>query len=316
MMNMNVNSKNAKPFVGTTFQRATTTTTTTSITNHQQNIFANANRGLYNNPNPWNSGTGGGLQFSSKAQMIMTMLSMMNSLVSGDFGQMMNLLNGMNGQQMPQGYGPVQTTGGRPGQLPSEVPTFGTRVRGAQGPGATIPGTAPGQVKEMKVGQTAKGANGSVVKWGQDGTVTVDYQDKNGHNKHISVKDGMMSLDGGQPRKLENTGQLIEIPNGDVVGLGNNPGPRGKDLVRVVVADDVKKVRTEPASATNIYKVGHLEQKRTSLEGGGISLDVKMGSYGTPFGGASYLQASLSAFAGFPVTRSSFLPMMSLVGSK
>ena len=158
----------------------------------------------------------------------------------------------------------------------------------------------------MKAGQTARGANGSLVKWGKDGNVTIDYKDPNGKAKNVSVKNGMISFDGGKPQKLENTGQLLKLPNGDVVGLGNNPGPNGKNLVRVVVADNAKNIKTEPANATNVYDVDMMRKQQTTMEGGGISINMNSGSYATPWGMSNYMNTSISAFTGVPVTRTIF----------
>lgn len=302
---------------GRGFQRTTTTTTTTTTTqshhtcpsNHSNGVgrglFANDNQGRYNN---FNSGAGGGVQLSSKAQMMMAMMGMMSAMMTGDFGQLMQMMNGMNGQQMPQGYGQVPTQGGPQG-VPAGRPSFGgprrTRaVRNAQAlNGANIPGMSPGQVKEMEPGQTAKGANGSVVQWGQDGTVNVSYRDKNGRQKQLSVKDGMITMDGQPPKKLENVGQLLKLPNGDVVGLGNNPGPNGKSLVRVVMSDNANHIKCEPASATNIYDIASMDPKETRYEGGGVSVNMNAGAYNTPMGSGSYMNFSISQFLGTPVTR-------------
>ena len=297
---------------GRGFQRTTTTTITTTTTYNQggpQGLFANANKGQYNN---FNSAAGGGLQLSSKAQMMMAMMGMMSAMMTGDFGQLMQMMNGMNGQQMPQGYGPTQTQGGPPQNVP-RTPSFGRTKRGASpffsqpmnGVGGVNnkPGMAPGQVKEMKPGQTARGANGTNVQWGKDGTVDISYRDKNGQNKKLSVKNGMLTMDGQKPVKLENVGQLLKLPNGDVVGLGNNPGPNGKSLVRVVMSDNVKNIKTEPASATNIYDIGSMDRKVTNYEGGGTSINFSAGSFHTPQGSGNFMNFSMSHFLGTPVTR-------------
>lgn len=254
-------------------------------TSYQRDPFQNANKGLYNNP-----GAGGGVQLSSKAQMMMTMLSLMSAFMGGDLGQLMNMLSPQQGR----------------GTLPAspQNPGFGTgRAAGRAAVGA-LPQAKPGEVKEMKAGQVARGANGSVVKWGKDGLVDIGYKDRDGRPKNIQFKNGMISLDGGPPQKLDNTGQFLKLPNGDVVGLGHNPKQDGsKDLVRVALSDSVDNVPVNPKGASNVYQVGLNEFSETRNEGVGISLNLSQGSFSTPHGGASFMNASISAFTGVPVTR-------------
>lgn len=278
-------------------------------TSYSASTTVNGNTYQQNNPysNPLNGNSGfpgSGLMLSSKAQMMMAMMSMFNSMLSGNFGGLMNMLNGFQGVQHPGACGNANQGGGF---VPAGNPGFGQPRAAQAGPASAlnnpnVPGVAPGQVKEMKAGETVRGAHGSVTTWNPDGKVTVDYKDPNGQAKHIDVKDGMVSFDGGQPQKLENVGQLLKLPNGDVVGLGNNPGPNGKQLVRVVMADDVNKIKTEPASATNIYDVNMMQQQQTRMEGGGYSMNVNAGSVSTPWGQSNYMNASMSYFMGVPVT--------------
>lgn len=250
------------------------------------------------------------LQLSSKAQMMMAMMGMFNSLLSGSFGQLMNMLGGFQ----PSGTAPFPPNGG--GFLPSGHPGFGDTRSATPNAGqsasaqntkalrnANIPQVAPGDVKEMKPGETVRGANGSVITWHQDGTVTVNYQDKNGQSKDILFKDGMISFDGGPPQKLENTGHILKLPNGDVFGLGHNPGPDGKKLVRVVMADNVDKIRTEPANATNIYEVEMLQRQQTVMQGGGYSINLNAGSYMTPWGIGGFLNANIIAMPTYMVNQ-------------
>lgn len=307
---------NHKPQLGSRGHFSVTTTTTTTYSSGpaspgcSPNPFANANG--YNSSN---SAAGHGIQLSSRAQMLMAMMSIMNAMMSGDCGSLMNMLNGFNGMQMPGRGGPVPN---QLGQIPAGYPSFGQRGGGTQsagprrtgGPqaaafgGADAPRMAKGEVKELKAGQTARGANGTVVKWGQDGKVGIDYLDKNGQKRHIDVKNGMMSIDGGKPIKLENVGQLLKLPNGDVVGIGNNPnGPEGKKMCRVVMSDSVDNIKTEPASATNIYEIEQLQQKQTCREGGGFSFNLNAGSYSTPFGSGSFMNANFSLHPGILVNR-------------
>lgn len=239
------------------------------------------------------------LVLSSKAQMMMATMGMFSSLLNGDFGQMLSMLSGFNGQSM-QGTTQFPPNGG--GFLPTRNPGFGeprtssSATQNAQAlQNANIPQVQAGQVRELKPGESVRGANGSVTTWREDGTVDVTYQDKSGQTRTIKAKDGMVSFDGGKPQKLENVGQLFQLPNGDVVGLGNNPVPDGKKLVRVVVADNINNVRTEPADATNVYNVGLDEKHQTWMEGGHISMNMSSGCYATPWGLGSFLNASFTA---------------------
>lgn len=250
------------------------------------------------------------VHLSSKAQMMMTMMGMFSSLLGGDFGRLMDMLGGFN----PQGAMQFPPNGG--GFLPTGNPGFGQPRANASAPcgaaqnsaaardanalqNANIPGVSPGEVREMKPGETVRGANGSVITWHPDGTVTVNYQDKNGRPKDIRFKDGMISFDGGKPQKLENVGHILKLPNGDVFGLGHNPGPNGKELVRVVMADSVDKIRTEPANATNIYDVEMMQQQQTRMQGGGYSINMSAGSYATPCGIGSFLNANITALPSY-----------------
>lgn len=282
-----------------------------------RDLFRNANKGEFNkNYCNSNSAAGGGIQLSAKAQMMMTMLSMMSSLMSGGFGQMMNMLGGLPGQG---------NQGGQMQGMPMCNPGFG-QPRGAcanQGAnqmssvnGANASQVAPGQVKELKAGETTRGANGTLLKWGEGGNVDMSYKDQNGQTKNVQVKNGMISFDGGAPQKLENVGQLLKLPNGDVVGIGNNPNSGNGNPVRVVMADKVENVKTEPASATNIYQVDEMQRRQTTMEGGGVSLNVNAGSFHSQFGETHYANASLNVFLGQPVTRCFSELMMNLVGSK
>lgn len=293
--------------------------TTVNGNPYQQNAVCNP----HSNPLNGNSGfPGGGVMLSSKAQMMMAMMSMFNSMLSGDFGGLMNMLNGFQGMQHPGACGNTNQGGGL---VPAGNPGFGQSAKNAASQvgglaafnNPSIETVAPGQVKEMKAGETVRGSHGSVTTWNKDGRVTTDYQDPNGKLRHIEVKDGMISFDGGKPQKLENVGQLLKLPNGDVIGLGNNPGPNGKQLVRVVVADDVNKIKTEPASATNIYDVNMMQQQQTRMEGGGYSMNINAGSVCTPWGQSSYMNASMNYFMGFPVTHTIYGDqMMAYNGAK
>ena len=254
----------------------------------------------------------GGTQLSSQAQKLMMVFGMMNAIMTGNFGQLMNLLGSpmMNGNSAHGPAGAVSSRGGF-GENRCGVNT-GSKLGQMTGPKV-----AAGEVKELKAGEEVRGANGTQLKWGKDGNVDISYQDKTGQMKTINVKDGMLSMDGGEPQKLENVGQLLKLPNGDVVGIGNNPRDGGgKELCRVVMADNLDKVKCEPANATNIYDVQNLERRRTSMEGGGISMNFTNASFATPGGMMNFTNVNISQFTGHPVTRVFTEQMMSQIGSR
>jgi hypothetical protein len=249
----------------------------------------------------------GGVQLSSQARMMLQTMRIRNSLGTGSLGGLMSM------------FGTARLNGRQGGSLRSQRPRFG-ESRGAGRSSVVDGGNAPqaahGQARELKAGETVRGANGSLVRWGQDGNVDITYKDSNGQNKNIKVKDGMMSIDGGKPRKLGNTGQLLKLPNGDVVGLGNNPQAQGQKLCRVVMADNVDQVKCEPASATNIYDIAEIERQQTRMQGGGMHLNYSQGASCTPWGCHSYASASLSVFRGVPVTARWVETVMNLIGKK
>ena len=241
----------------------------------------------------------GPIQLSSQAHMMMRTARLMNALTTGPLGLITGGLTG---------------NGRAGGTLRTRQPEFGTVRSAIDGKNASP--AAPGQARELKSGETVRGANGSLVKWSKDGNLDITYKDRNGRNKNINVKNGMIRIDGGRPRKLENTGQLLKLPNGDVVGLGNNPQAKGQKLCRVVMADGVNQIKTEPASATNVYDIGEMERKQTRTEGGGISLNYSQTAECTPWGMQSYASANLSVFLGHPVTRRWTETVMDLTGVK
>lgn len=252
----------------------------------------------------------GGAQLSFQAQRLMMVCGMMNAIMTGQFGQLMTMLGGQNGNFTANGpAGAVPARGG-----------FGEPGCGAcAGPKAAesnAPKVAAGEVKELKAGEEVRGANGTVLKWGQDGNVDIRYKDQNGQEKTINVKDGMITMDGGRPQKLENVGQLLKLPNGDVVGVGNNPRDGGgKELCRVVMADNADKVKCEPANATNVYDIRELEHRRTTMEGGGISMNFRSASFATPNGMMNFTNLNISQFLGHPVTRVFTEQLMSQSGT-
>jgi hypothetical protein len=149
---------------------------------------------------------------------------------------------------------------------------------------SSAPRAPRGKSTEMKAGQTMKAPNGSLVKWGKDGNVGIKYKDPNGKMRTVDVKNGMLSMDGGKPVKLENVGQILKLPNGDVIGLGNNPqGPEGKKLCRVVLADNADQISTDPADATNVYDIKMMQEKQTSTVSASYDSCGSFGGHGGSF---------------------------------
>ena len=311
------------------------TTTTTTTTSYGPGPSGYCNGSSAYNPANMNSG----INLSSKGQMLMCLLSAMNQLTNGAFGDVMSSLgigpqgqgqcqNQMNPYQNP-GFGQTRGCGNggqnmeqqwnefnqfREMQHRQRLAQAGVPHRGARQmatdranmaafktQSANAPQAPKGQATEMKAGQTMKAPNGSLVTWGQDGKVDIKYQDANGELRTVAVKDGMMRMDGGKPVKLENTGQLLKLPNGDVVGLGNNPqGPEGKKLCRVVLADNVDQVKCDPASATNIYNLKNMQHTHRGFVPQMTNLNVNAASFNGPNGHYQMLNANLSVLTGIP----------------
>ncbi len=207
-----------------------------------------------------------------------------------------------------------QFRGGSLGEVTSQG---SQRMDGADPGFGQSPGVRPGEVKEMQAGQTARGANGSRVTRGQDGTVTITYRDRRGRQRRLEVKDGLARLDGGRAVRLSNRGQLLKLPNGDVVAIGNaEMGGGRKKLSRVALADSASRVATDEAGKTNIFDVSLLERQEVQQQGGGISMQISGGSVATPFGVQSFMNANISAFAGRPVLQTVSEQRLNLVGSK
>ena len=288
-----------------------------------QNPFRNANKGQYNahlkQPAQQEDPSQGGLSLSPDAYAFMQLASAVISLQNGPFAMLMGMLGSlMNGALGQLNAGQMGMPMTNPGFGENGVRAGGCSPNCSSSASAVdAPKVAAGQTKELKEGETVRGANGTLLTWGQGDNVDVKYKDKNGQTKTISVKDGMISFDGGTPKKLENTGQLLRLPNGDVIGLGNQQTANGgKDLCRVVMADNTDKVACSPPSATNIYDVEQLERRYTSMEGGGISMNVRSASFQTPYGMANFASTSLNVFLGHPVTRVYSEQLLRLTGAK
>lgn len=226
-----------------------------------------------------------GIALSPQSRILMALMGMTSQLQGGSFG--------------------AATAPGTHGMNPSDA-RFGQ-----------APQVRPGEVKEMKAGQSSRGPNGSRVDWGQDGTVSITYRDKRGRQRQLEVKDGVLRLDGGRSVRLSNRGQILKLPNGDVVALGNaEMGGGRKKLGRVAVSDSAGGIPTDEAGKTNIFDVSSLERQEVRQEGGGLSLQLSGGSIATPFGRQSFMNANISAFAGRPVLRTVSEQSLNLVGSK
>lgn len=239
---------------------------------------------------------------SAEALTGMRLPALAGGMMGGEFGQLMALMRQGNG------------AGGQ--VVEASCPGFGERgVAGSAGEAGY--NVSRGQIQELKEGETVRGANGTQLTWGKGDNVDIKYKDRSGQTKTISVKDGMISFDGGKPQKLENTGQLLKLPNGDVVGLGNqSTNGGGKDLCRVVMADSADKIACNPPQATNIYDVEQMEHHQTGMQGGGISMSFNMASFDTPMGTANFASATMRVFLGRPVTRTFTEQLMSLTGVK
>lgn len=170
---------------------------------------------------------------------------------------------------------------------------------------ASAPQAPRGKATEMKAGQTMKAPNGSLVSWGKDGQVGIKYKDPNGQMKNIDIKDGMLRLDGGKPVKLENVGQILKLPNGDVIGLGNNPqGPEGKKLCRVVLADNPDQIKTDPASATNVYDIKNMLHTQNAIVPTRYDVNFNSSSYDGQCGHFHSNSFNASVTTGTPIVTS------------
>lgn len=244
------------------------------------------------------SWTGHQTQFSPQAQMIMTMMSLMTQMMSGVLGSLMNSA----GQDIGQAHS---------GFSPQVHPGFGadTTQRATKKTGA---------VKDLQPGESTKGSNGTSVSRGKDGLVSIGFKDQCGCAKSLTVKDGQLSLDGGKTfQKLDNLGQILKLPNGDVVAIGNAEQANGqKNLSRVTVSDSVDAIQVDEPGKTNIYDVSEMNQAHNGHQGGGFSVDLKANQSQTAFGSQSHLNATFSAFSGNSSIRSAAALLLKLTGVK
>jgi hypothetical protein len=220
-----------------------------------------------------------------------------------------NLQQALNRATRPGNYNPAPRRGAFNAMNSLLGPRPGSLSRVAKRATASMNANAPqaprGKATEMKAGQTMKAPNGSLVSWGKNGNVGIKYKDPNGQMRTVDVKDGMLRMDGGKPMKLENVGQLLKLPNGDVIGLGNNPqGPKGKQLCRVVMADNADQIKTDPASATNIYDIKNMQHTQTSVVPTRYDLNFNSSSYNGYNGNYQSNNLSASVTTGTPITTS------------
>ena len=293
-----MSNTNTMNFTGHSVNRfpSYSTTTTTTTTSYGPGPSGYCNGSSAYNPANMNSG----INLSAKGQMLMCLLSAMNQLTNGAFGNLMSTLgigpqgqgecqNQMNPFQNP-GFGQSRGCGNgsqnmeqqwndfnqfremqhRQRMAQAGVPRRGARqmatdrasMAAFKAQSANAPQAPKGQATEMQAGQSMKAPNGSLVTRHQDGKITAKSLDPTtGQLRNYEIsKDGMLRIDGGKPMKLDNTGQLLNLPNGDVIVRGTNPqAPQGQQLSRVAVADSVDQVKCEPKNATNIYETKDME---------------------------------------------------------
>ena len=251
--------------------------------NYYSDPFQNANQGLYDNPN-YNGGAVGQIQMSSRAQMIMSLLSMMNSLMSGAFGQMMN-----QGQEQA---------------FPVTHPGFGRQDVGGPPSAGGLSQVKPGETRELKAGEAVRGPNGSVVNWHNDGRVTANYTDKNGRQHKVEIQGDHMIVDGGEPQKLDKLGQIVKLPNGDVIARGRAEQPGGGRVTsRAAVSGSVDGIGVNPPGRTSVHQVDAHRSTETRNEGAYLSVNYSEADQCSPYGHARSMNFSMSAFLGVPVSR-------------
>ncbi len=205
-----------------------------------------------------------------QAQKLLRLQTVAKELMGGHFGQLFSSLGGPN-----------QAAWANPGS---------PRLGGAP--------TQAGEVQELQPGQMATGANGTQVERGGDGVVRIAFTDKCGSPKRLLIQGDRISLDGGQTfRPMGNRGQILKLPNGDVVAIGNAERPGGsKVLSRVAITDSVDRVATDEAGKTNVYDVGEALRKESGPTKTAFSLSF--GGLQTGPGPGGNLGATFAAFAG------------------
>ncbi|MCA9778704.1 MAG: hypothetical protein KC800_18375 [Candidatus Eremiobacteraeota bacterium] len=310
------------------------TTTTTTTTSYGPGPSGYCNGSSAYNPANMNSG----INLSSKAQILMGFMQMMGQLIGGPFGEVMSSLgigpqgqgqcqNQMNplqnpgfgqsrgcgngGQNMEQQWNEFnqmrqmmhQNRAARPRRGGMQMAADAAKMADFKTQSANAPQAPKGQASEMQAGQTMKAPNGSLVTRHKDGRITIKSLDPtNGQLRNYDISnDGMMRIDGGKPMKLDNTGQMVKLPNGDVVVRGTNPqAPKGQQLSRVAVADSVDQVKCEPKGATNVYKTADMEHTHRGFIPTMANVNINTASYNGFNGSYQMMNANATFLYGTP----------------
>jgi len=173
---------------------------------------------------------------------------MMNSLMSGAFGQMMN-----QGQEQA---------------FPVSHPGFGRKDVGGPQSARGLSQVKPGETRELKAGEAVRGPNGSVVNW------------------------------------LDKLGQIVKLPNGDVIARGRAEQPGGGRVTsRAAVSGSVDGIGVNPPGRTSVHQVDAHRSTETRNEGAYLSVNYSEAGQCSPYGHARSMNFSMSAFMGVPVSR-------------
>ena len=328
---------NTMNFTGHVNRLPAFTTTTTTTTSYGPGPSGYCNGSSAYNPANMNSG----INLSSKAQILMGFMQMMGQLIGGPFGEVMSSLgigpqgqgqcqNQMNpfqnpgfgrsrgcengGQSMEQQWndfnqfrqmqhGQRMAQAGVPRRGARQMATDRANMAAFKAQSANAPQAPKGQATEMQAGQTMKAPNGSLVTRHKDGRITAKSLDPTtGQLRNYDIsKDGMLRIDGGKPMKLENTGQLIKLPNGDVIGRGTNPqAPKGQQVCRVVLADSVDQIKCDPAGATNVYEAKDMEHTHRGVIPTMANVNFNAASYNGFNGSYQMMNANATFLYGTP----------------
>lgn len=156
-----------------------------------------------------------------------------------------------------------------------------------------------GQVRDLKAGESVRGCNGTLLKRHKNGQVDISFRDKGGRERRLRIVGNEIWIEGKKsPRKLTNRGQILTLPNGDAIALGNAVGPNGKKtLARVSLSDDGRNFRTFPPGKTD-----EISLSTTALPSNGASQagGIALGAFAFSDGGAMlgvFLGTSNNAFS-------------------
>ena len=326
---------NTMNFTGHVNRLPAFTTTTTTTTSYGPGPSGYCNGSSAYNPANMNSG----INLSSKAQILMGFMQMMGQLIGGPFGEVMSSLgigpqgqgqcqNQMNpfqnpgfgrsrgcengGQSMEQQWndfnqfrqmqhGQRMAQAGVPRRGARQMATDRANMAAFKAQSANAPQAPKGQATEMQAGQTMKAPNGSLVTRHKDGRITAKSLDPTtGQLRNYDIsKDGMLRIDGGKPMKLENTGQLIKLPNGDVIGRGTNPqAPKGQQVCRVVLA--ILNAERDAAGATNVYEAKDMEHTHRGVIPTMANVNFNAASYNGFNGSYQMMNANATFLYGTP----------------